>query len=255
MHLVSNPEKYQEALRRKIPFFHTACGGAEPMALLTTDPRLVTCIACGALIAKALPAPSSVAPPVAVPPVSSVSLSADADDLDEMEEAEANFGEDALGTQGPEVVGQGELVGPPEHASGASVSPFAALQPLLDSLFVGFDPDPIWERWTMTPEDDPQGSEGMLVGGYDPREILESDQAAFLTSLSQMSKVAGLEGIASRVLTLLHQVVISGLDVEGSGDEPEELEGSDNGSNGSPSTALQPVTEPGVESEAEQRGG
>ena len=205
MHLVSDPEKYLNARRNQnVPFFHTACGSAEPIARLTTEPKLVSCLACEDVISRAFAEASPSAPALAAKPFDE-SIDADLDDMDDI---------DAAFDEGLEIT---NLPSPDQEPTKTKqvdeeASPFAAFQPMLETVFAGFDADEVWKRWTMTPDVDPQGSDGMLIDQWDPRSILNPEQAAFIQSLAEISSLVGLEGLSSRVLTLIHQIAVSSYD-------------------------------------------
>jgi hypothetical protein len=216
MHLVSDPEKYQRAVGQMgIPFFHTACGSCEPSAQLTVDPNQVKCPACLALIQQYMasqePPPPEVPENGGAPP-----LDFEDEDLSGIDDID-----DAFDQEGAPAGVAAPVAAPSPAPSSKATDPLAAFRPMLEALFEDFEIDPKWVRWKVRPEDDPLGSEGMVYGGFDLREILDDDQFDFLSGLARVSEMIGMESLSSRVLTLLHQIVLSGMDEEEHEMEPE----------------------------------
>ncbi len=176
MHLVQDKDRYLKAKKKGLPFFYTACDSAEPIAEMTTEVRAVTCPGCRSV------APEPEPLPVPVPDVEQ-----DFDDLDADLDA-MDMGED------PE----------PSEEEEADESPLGAMGPMLEMVLAGFDPDySDLDRWAMDPADD----EVLGSGSVDVRSKLQPDELEFVGKLVGISKMAGIEGLATRVVAILHRVL------------------------------------------------
>lgn len=218
MHLVSDPEQYRAAMERhRIPFFHTACGSVEPTAQLTEDVSAVRCPHCRMLIQQAMGEPEQ----EVAEPEPSMSLDLGDDDmLDMVDDIDSSF--DAIGeaSVSPPVDEPDVLQQPP--------SPFealAALQPMLAPLFGIIEPSPEWIRWTLLPDEDPAGSAGFedVTSGGDIRERMRPEHRKFLAQLTMLSNTIGLQDLASRVLTVIHELTLDTYTYYA--DQEEELNG------------------------------
>ncbi len=207
MHLVSDPAKYQQAVRERgeLPFYHTACGSAEPVAQLTSDPAQVKCPLCQRLIAEFMAsqtAEQSSSPEV--PPNGSGTPLAP-EDLDDSVFADVDELEATFGLTPPD-----ESL-PPQDSDSATTtdvtSVLAGLQPVLAPLFEVMEPVPEWSRWALEPEQDSAPLCALDVDlDLDLRTLLEPDEAEFLRRLASLSDMIGLQDLSSRVLSIVHRL-------------------------------------------------
>lgn len=230
MHLVADPDGYEAARRRRLPFYRTACGAVEPMVKLTLHPNQVDCPACQMAIQQYMEQQQQAQPEKKEEEDSHPVSTADFDDdMDDMDDFDSSFDQEH---------GASEPEKPEEPPS--DPSPFEAFKPVLDAMLSDLDVDAMAHRWSMAPDDDPDRSTGMMASDFDDgflenedfdlRSILSAEESSFISKLVMLSQSIGLEGLSSRVLTLVHNLVIRSLmleraDLHGSVDDGDDDDG------------------------------
>lgn len=199
MHYPVDVKRLENARKRGLPFFYTACDSAEPLAEITTDRTRVKCPGCHAnLPAEAVSSITTSAPFEEIPAQSEDvdfdfnDLDADLDDFDGVEHEEAPASDEQTESAAA------------EPAAEAPVSPLGNLAPMLEMVLAGFDVQyPHLDEWTIEPD------EQTLIGshGIDLRTLLEDDERQFLTKLIGLSRMIDIEPLAVRVLAILHRAL------------------------------------------------
>jgi len=228
LHLVSDPDKFDEAVSRNFPFFRTACGTAQPNSKLTKNPDMVTCPLCRKLIEQMIPPtphPKHAAPAVPdipdipdVPP-SDFELDDDLfDDINELPSDEADdlgaVGQDAADSkEAEENAGEGGL---DDLMSGGldgllnnldKVADLVGMAMPMLSMVVGDCPtDPDWKRWVL----DEHAMEPFPAGDIDDiRVLLDPVDLAAIRSLYGFGKDFGLDPLFGLLISILHRQVVA----------------------------------------------
>lgn len=224
MHLVSDPDQFDEAIRRKFPFFRTACGTAQPNKKLTKDPNLVTCPMCRKLIEQMLPpaphpkhaAPPPPAAPPDIPdtgPATDFELDDDLfDDLDEMDELPSQISSEPEGEPGgePEAPsGGGLLDGGIEGLLGnldQVADMIGSVMPMLGLVTAGCETDPDWKKWVLDEHQDEPFPGGALD---DIRTLMAPADLSAIRTLYGFGKDFGLDPLFGLLISILHRQVVA----------------------------------------------
>jgi hypothetical protein len=192
MHLVTNFEGYAAAVERGIPFYYTACGGAFPVSQLTTDVRHISCGNC-----------SVAAPEISSAPMKEPAPPAASDLVNDETFADFAEVEDLLGLDlDPETtVDQSEAPG----ANGGAGA-MDHIGTMLEMVLQGYSPElEEWGRWLIpSNKEDPSGKLGERT--MDLRDLLHEEELQFLGQLGQLSSMIGSDGLAMRVLAIIHRL-------------------------------------------------
>ena len=192
MHLVKDTARLKVAIAKGLPFFYTACDSAEPISEMTTEISRVDCPGCRASI------PTPVVP--------SVDLESEVSGFDDLGDLDDDLDLlDALIPNEPEAAPHSSPKVPPDSPSEPSTpDPFEALAPMIEMVLDGFNPEyPDLQRWTLAADDD----EILGSHGVDLRELLSPEETDFVIKLISLSELAGIEGLATRVLAVLHRAL------------------------------------------------
>lgn len=217
MHLVADLEGWKEAQARGLPFYRTACGSAAPRKKLVTDPAAVKCPGCEAAVQQmyaqmAAQAEEEAQAAQSVDPEAPAFEFEDAevdfgDDEDDLAVDLSMFGspelhdlsdEDVLSDDGAEA--EVEVI---EEANGMISMVSEMVAPLLEGVDVSED----WERWTLSPESDP---DGVLTGEgtTDVRQCITEGERELLAGLANLSGMIGLTDLSAGLISIIHRQAV-----------------------------------------------
>ncbi len=194
MHLVSDPDKFDEAMARKFPFFRTACGTAQPNKRLTKDPNLVT------------------APPDIPQSAPATEFELDDDLFDDLDDL------DGLPSDAPsEPQGETPAEEPKEVSSGGGLDGLLVnldqvadlvgmAMPMLGMVVGDCPTDPDWKKWVLDEHHDESFPAGSL---NDIRVLLPKEDLSALRTLYGFGKDFGLDPLFGLLLSILHRQVVA----------------------------------------------
>ena len=218
MHLVSDPEKHEEAIRKKFPFFRTACGTAVPNTSLTRDPSRVDCVLCMRLIDQMMQSEPQPAPPDVAPVSPATDFEVDEDLLEGIDNP---FDLDTASDSLP------ETLQPSSEASEDDEEPKSLLErldevkeivdelmPMLSMFTAGFEMETDWKQWVT--------KSGEI--GDSLEDVVSPSDLDMLRTLYDFASPFGLDPLFEIFASILHrtamkQVPSSNTDVDEDGDE------------------------------------